>query len=162
MGGGVQEVLSATLEHTLTLQGGVGRLALLALSGTLTLHTVIVTAEAFVSIPIGARGAPLGAHSVLQHVSLHAQQAVCPQRAFTGVTTPVTLSAGPGRGVEVVLMGAAVVLAFPEQQDLGRVAAGRTNPGHVARQALAVTRLTDPVTVVIVTKGTFGSAKTRG
>lgn len=37
-------------------------------------------------------------------------------------------------------MGAAVVLAFSEQQHLGRVAAGRTNPGHVARQALAVTR----------------------
>lgn len=48
-------------------------------------------------------------------------------------------SAGPGRSVEVVLMGAAVILAFPEQQHLGRVAAGRTNPGHVARQALAVT-----------------------
>lgn len=36
-------------------------------------------------------------------------------------------------------MGAAVILAFSEQQDLGWVAAGRTNPGHVAREALAVT-----------------------
>lgn len=135
---------------------------MLALSGTSTLHAVIVTAEAFVSILIRAGGALLGAHSVLQHVSIHAQQAVCPQRAFAGITTPVALSAGPGRGVEVVLMGAAVILAFSEQQDLGRVAARRTNSCHVARQALAVTRLTDPVTIVIVTKGTFGSTETRG
>lgn len=48
-------------------------------------------------------------------------------------------SAGPGRGVKVVLMGAAVILAFSEQQHLGRVAACRTNLGRVARQALAVT-----------------------
>lgn len=48
-------------------------------------------------------------------------------------------SADPGRGVEVVLMGAAVVLAFPEQQDPGWVTARRTHPGHVACQALAVT-----------------------
>lgn len=146
-------------------------------------------------------------------------------------------SAGPGRGVEVVLMGAAIVLAFPKQQDPGWVTAGRTHPGHVACQALAVTccqrqksqhggqrgkdqlqdvltptitsdwlvpcctlnitfwwqcslivshfccsfsrnfksqdfimepkrtvvlTLANPVTVVIVTKGTFGSTKTRG
>lgn len=49
-------------------------------------------------------------------------------------------SAGPGRGVEVVLMGAVVVLAFSEQQHLGGVAAGRADAGHVARQALTVTR----------------------
>lgn len=40
-------------------------------------------------------------------------------------------------------MGAAVILAFSEQQHLGRVTAGCTNPGHVARQALAVTRCRD-------------------
>lgn len=54
------------------------------------------------------------------------------------LTAPVRTSAGAGRGVEVVLMGAAVVLAFSEQQHLGRVTAGRTNPGRLARQALAV------------------------
>lgn len=134
---------------------------MLALSGALALHAVIVTAEAFVSILIRARGALLGANSILQHVTVHTQQAVRPQRASAGATAPVALSAGPGRGVEVVLMSAAVILAFSEQQDLGRVAARRTNSCHVARQALAVTRLTDPVTIVIVTEGTFGSTETR-
>lgn len=42
--GGVQEVVSATVQHTLTLQRGVGGLAPPALSGTLTLHTVIIAA----------------------------------------------------------------------------------------------------------------------
>lgn len=53
--------------------------------------------KASVSILIGARGATLGAHTILQHVSLHALQAVCPQRAFTGVTAPVTLYSMVGR-----------------------------------------------------------------
>lgn len=44
LGGGIQEEVSATFQHTVTLQSGVGRLALLALCGTLTLHTVIITA----------------------------------------------------------------------------------------------------------------------
>lgn len=160
--GGFQEVVPATFQHTLTLQGGVGRLAHMALSWTLTLSAVIITAEAFVPVSIEASGAPLGAQSILQHMSLHAQQAVCPQRTFTGVAAPVALSAGPGAGVEVVLMGAAVILALSEQQHLGRVAAGRTHTGHVARQALAVTHLTDLVTIVIVTERTFWSAETRG
>lgn len=42
--GGVQEVVSATVQHTLTLQRGVGGLASPALSGTLTLHTVVIAA----------------------------------------------------------------------------------------------------------------------
>lgn len=50
-----------------------------------------VLTEAFVTILVGARAAPLGAHSVLQHVAVHAQQAVGTQRAFTGVTAPVAL-----------------------------------------------------------------------
>ena len=44
LGGGVQEVVPAAFQHTLPLQGGVGRLASLALTGTPTLHTVVVTA----------------------------------------------------------------------------------------------------------------------
>lgn len=36
-------------------------------------------------------------------------------------------------------MGAAVVLALPEQQNSGRVTARRTDPGNVTGQALAVT-----------------------
>lgn len=48
-------------------------------------------------------------------------------------------SARAGRGVEVVLMRAAVVLALPEQQNSGRVTTRRTDPGRVAGQALAVT-----------------------
>lgn len=49
-------------------------------------------------------------------------------------------SADAGRRVEVVLMGAAVVLAFSKQQHLGRVAAGRADTVRVAGQALAVAR----------------------
>lgn len=40
----IQEVVSATFEHTLAVQRGVGRLAFLALSGTSTVQTVIITA----------------------------------------------------------------------------------------------------------------------
>lgn len=36
-------------------------------------------------------------------------------------------------------MGAAVVLALPEQQNSGGVTARRTDPGRVAGQALAAT-----------------------
>lgn len=46
--------------------------------------------EASVSILIRSDGAALGTHAVLQHVSLHALQAVGSQRAFTGVAAPVT------------------------------------------------------------------------
>lgn len=42
--GDVQEEVSATFQHTLTLQGGVGRPAPLAAAGTSTLHAVIITA----------------------------------------------------------------------------------------------------------------------
>lgn len=48
-------------------------------------------------------------------------------------------SARAGGGVEVVLMGAAVVLALPKQQNSGRVAARRADPGRVTGQTLAVT-----------------------
>lgn len=47
-------------------------------------------------------------------------------------------SAGAAGGVEVVLVGAAVVLALPEQQNSGGVTAGSTGPGRAAGQALAV------------------------
>jgi len=47
--------------------------------------------EASVSVLIRAPDAPLCAHSILQHVSLHALQAVGSQRAFTGIAAPVTL-----------------------------------------------------------------------
>lgn len=47
--------------------------------------------DAFISVPIEAGGAPLGAHSILQHISVHAKQAIGAQRAFTGVTAPVAL-----------------------------------------------------------------------
>lgn len=49
-------------------------------------------------------------------------------------------SAAARRGVEVILMGAAVILTFPKQQHLGRVPAGSTGPRCVTRQTLAVTR----------------------
>lgn len=39
--------------------------------------------------------------------------------------------AGAGGGVEVVLMGTAVILAFPKHQHLCRVTAGRTDSAHV-------------------------------
>lgn len=159
-GGGVQEVVPATFKHTVSLQDGVGRLTVLTLSWTSTLQTVVITAETSVSVLIGTEGASLCADAVLQDVSLHALQAVGPQRTFAGVTAPVTLSAGAGRGVEVVLVGAAVVLTLSEQQHLGRVAARSANAGRVARQALAVARLTGPMAVVIVTEGTAGSTET--
>lgn len=47
--------------------------------------------KTFVSILIRAGGAPLGAHSILQCVSVHAKQAIRPQRAFAGIAAPVTL-----------------------------------------------------------------------
>lgn len=47
-------------------------------------------------------------------------------------------SAGAACRIEVVLMGAAVILAFSEEQHFGRVAAGRTNPSGVTCQALSV------------------------
>lgn len=47
-------------------------------------------------------------------------------------------SACAGGGVEVVLVGTAVVLALPEQQNSAGVTARRAEPGRVAGQALAV------------------------
>lgn len=47
--------------------------------------------EAFVSILVEAWGAALGADSVLEHVSVHAQQAVGGQGAPAGVAAPVAL-----------------------------------------------------------------------
>lgn len=42
--GGIQEVVPATVQHTLALQGGVGLLAPSAAAGTVALHAVIVAA----------------------------------------------------------------------------------------------------------------------
>lgn len=50
--------------------------------------------EALVSVLVGARGAPLGADTLLQHVALHALQAVGPQGTATRVAAPVTLCRG--------------------------------------------------------------------
>lgn len=47
-------------------------------------------------------------------------------------------SADPGGGVEVVLMSAGVVLAFPEEQHPGGVTARRARRRRVAGQTLAV------------------------
>lgn len=63
----------------------------------------------------------------------HGERACRGRRRGRGLT-----SARAGGGVEVVLMGAAVVLALPEQQDSAGVAAGRAEPRWVAGQALAV------------------------
>lgn len=65
-------------------------------SGSIYLLFVGLT-KASVSVSIGAKGAPLRAHSPLQHVALHALQAVSPQGAFTGVAAPVTLCKQDGR-----------------------------------------------------------------
>lgn len=52
---------------------------------------MLLLTETFVSVLIEALRAPLGADSILQHISVHAQQAVRAQRASAGVTAPVTL-----------------------------------------------------------------------
>lgn len=54
--------------------------------------------EAFVSILVEAWGAALGADSVLEHVSIHAQQAVGAQGAPAGVAAPVALWETDGGG----------------------------------------------------------------
>lgn len=69
------------------LPGGWGAVVASAIAVT----CVSALTEAFVSVLVGARGAALGAHSILQHVAVHAEQAVCPQRAFAGVAAPVAL-----------------------------------------------------------------------
>lgn len=61
------------------------------LCGAIALTCVSALTEAFVSVLVGAGGAALGAHSILQHVAVHAEQAVCPQWAFAGVAAPVAL-----------------------------------------------------------------------
>lgn len=53
--------------------------------------------ETFVSILVEAWGAALGADSVLEHVSIHAQQAVGAQGAPAGVAAPVALWETDGR-----------------------------------------------------------------
>lgn len=46
------------------------------------------------------------------------------KRPTAGIATPITLSASLGGDVKIVLWGAALILAFPEEQHLAWVSAG--------------------------------------
>lgn len=93
-----------------------------ALVGTLALETVAVTAGA--GVPVVLWRALLHAHTILENVAVHALQAVCSERPSTGIATPVTFFASLGGDVKIVLRGAALILAFPKEQDLAWVSAG--------------------------------------
>lgn len=152
--GGIQEVVSSTVEGTLTTQRSIRRQTFLALTGTPALLTVLITRQTAVPVPVKSGRTLLSAQAVLKHVTLHTLQTVCPLWATTGVTTPVALSAGPGGAVEVVLMSAAVVLTLSEQQHFVRVTTQCAHPCCRACQALGVTLLTDPVPIVVKTRRT--------
>lgn len=96
------------------------------LLGTLALDTVVVTALAEAHVPVKCWCALLDAGTVLEKVAVHALQAVRPQGPTACIATPVTLFAGVGREVKVVLGCTALILTFPKEQNLVWISTGGT------------------------------------
>lgn len=94
-------------------------------------------------------------------MAFHALQAVSPLGTFAGVTAPVTLSASVGGKVQVILLSTAVVLALPEEQDLGCISARRAAGGRVAAPALAAARSAGVTVIPVVAQGAEWSTRAR-
>lgn len=159
---GVQEEAPPTVQNAVSLKDGKRRQAALTLGGAETLLTVSITRLTHVSVLVEAFGAARRADAVLQNITVHTEEAVRPQGTTTRVTAPVTLSAGSGRSVQVVLMSTAVVLTLSKLKHLCGVSARCTGSAHLTGETLMVTRLTGPMTIVMVTNGTFRSTDTQG
>lgn len=87
-------------------------------------------------------------------------QAVCSERTGTGVATPVTLFASLGGDVKVVLGGAALILAFPKEQDLAWVSAGGAAALGIAASTMPVALLASLVIIQIMPREAGGATGT--
>lgn len=115
-----------TFLDTLGFREEKGLLTAGALTGSLALQTVAVTAPAEARVPEEGGRALLHAGPALQNVAIHALQAVCPQRPAARTATPVTFFACLGGKVKIVLWGTALLLTLPKEQDLVWISAGGT------------------------------------
>lgn len=149
-----------TFPDTLGLQEEKRPLAAGALVGTLALDTVAATALAEARVAVERWRALLYAGAVLEHVAVHALQAVCSQRPAAHVATPITLSARVGGDVKIVLWGAAVVPAFPKEQHLVRVSAGGTAGLRITAPTMYVAALASAAVIWIVSGEAGGAAGT--
>lgn len=136
--------------NTLGFRQEIGLFTACTLMGALALETVVATALAEAHVPVERRRALLRAGPVLQDVAVHALQAVCPQRPAARVATPVALSAYPGGEVQIVLWGAALILTFPEEQDLVWVSAGGTAGLGITASTVLAAWLTSTAVIEIV------------